>query len=173
MDILTWIENLPVSQWVAQSDWGYPLLLAVHSIGMAAVVGLLLMLDARVLGFSTGISFAAFRRAMPYAWAGFVLNLISGVLLFGSTAHRLSENWAFFAKMGCIILDGGVTWLLWRQLKSGGDDGRQPDAGGAAIAVSSPAKALAALSVVLWMLAITFGRLIAYVMDHAILNGHG
>jgi hypothetical protein len=154
--VLTWLEGLPVSVWVAEGDWGYPLLLSVHSMGMAIVVGLLLVLDLRVLGYAAGIPIAALHRLMPLAWGGFGINLLSGSLLFASSATRLAGNWAFLVKMGCIALAGLTTFWLWREVRS----------------ESMPrAKGVALLSALLWLSAITFGRLIAYVMDHAILHG--
>jgi hypothetical protein len=148
-------------------------MLAIHSIGMAAIVGLLLVLDFRVLGYATAIPISAFRKFTPYAWAGFLLNLISGVLLFASTASRLVSNWPFLAKMACIVAAGATTYLLWRELQNHNAADFDADSrGGVALLVaSSHAKALASLSTGLWLAAIVFGRLIAYVMDHAILNG--
>lgn len=169
MAFLDWLENLPLSIWVAESELGYPALLSIHSMGMAVVVGLLLMLDLRVLGYARGVPWSAFRRLMPYAGAGFALNLVSGVLLFNSTAHRLLVNWPFLSKMAAIAAAGGVTWLLWRRLQDGD---LEPQADGTA-ALPVATRALAVVSIVLWLLAIVFGRLIAYVMDYMILNGRG
>ena len=173
MDFLAWLESLPISDWVATSDWGYALMLSVHSIGMAAIVGLLLILDFRVLGFATAIPISAFRKFTPYAWIGFILNLVSGMLLFASTASRLMSNWPFLAKMACIAAAGVSTYLLWRELQTRNEQEYVVDLqGGVAVLVaSSRARLLAALSTGLWVTAIAFGRLIAYVMDHAILNG--
>jgi hypothetical protein len=171
VSFLNWLEGLPLSEWVAQSEIGYPSMLSIHSIGMAAVVGLLLMLDLRVLGVAPMIPLSAFRRFMPFAWVGFGLNLISGVLLFNATAHRLLDNWPFLSKMACIVVAGGVTWLLWREIKAKGLDRTELGGGSAAVTISTTAKALAVASILLWLLAITFGRLIAYVMDYMILNG--
>ena len=169
MAFLEWLEALPLSEWVAQSEVGYPSMLSIHSIGMSAVVGLLLMLDLRVLGLAPKIPIAAFRKFMPFAWAGFILNLVSGVLLFNSTAHRLVDNWPFLSKMACVLAAGGVTFLLWRHL----DQGLAASNGGQTLVFSRQAKALAWASIILWVLAIIFGRLIAYVMDYMILNGRG
>ena len=173
MEWLSWLESLPISDWVATSDWGYALMLAIHSIGMAAIVGLLLVLDFRVVGYASAIPISAFRKFTPYAWAGFLLNLISGVLLFASTASRLVTNWPFLAKMGCIVAAGATTYLLWRELQTDNEADFNADSqGGVALLVaSSRARMLACLSTGLWLAAIVFGRLIAYVMDHAILNG--
>lgn len=173
MGWLSWLESLPLSDWVATSDWGYALMLAIHSIGMAAIVGLLLVLDFRVLGYASAIPISAFRNFTPYAWAGFFLNLISGALLFASTASRLVNNWPFLAKMACIIAAGATTYWLWRELRTRSPSDFEADShSNVALIIASPlAKTLAVLSTALWLSAIVFGRLIAYVMDHAILNG--
>jgi mannose/fructose/N-acetylgalactosamine-specific phosphotransferase system component IIC len=158
------LEELPLSEWVATSDWGYPIMLSIHSIGMAAVVGLVLMLDIRVLGYATRIPVMTFRKFMPYAWIGFVLNLISGLLLFASTATRLISNWPFILKMISIVLGGVMTFWLWRALESNRpSDSAEPN-------ISRSAKWVAFGSLALWIAAIVFGRLIAYILDHAILN---
>jgi hypothetical protein len=162
MGALEWLQSLPVSIWVAESDWGYPLLLSVHSVGMATVVGLLLMLDCRVLGFAPQVPVTAFRRFMPYAWAGFALNFASGALLFASTAQRLVSNWPFVLKMLAITAGGMLSRLLWREL--GTASVTEP-------VISRRARGVAGMSLAVWLLAIVCGRLIAYVMDHSILSG--
>jgi hypothetical protein len=124
--VLEWLEMLPISEWVATSDWGYPILLSVHTMGLAIVVGILVMLDARVLGAAKSIPMGVFERLIPLAWAGFVLNLVSGVLLFMSMAPRLAINWPFLSKLAAIILAGLVSWLLWKSLRR--------DAGGRSLA---------------------------------------
>lgn len=145
-------------------------MLSIHSIGMAAVVGLLLVLDFRVLGYANGIPIAELRKYMPYAWGGFFVNLVSGALLFASTATRLLNNWPFIAKMICIVIAGFVSFSLWRNL--GWSNPAAVAGGGTADApVTTRAKQIAFASIVLWIAAIVFGRLIAYIMDHAILNG--
>ncbi len=190
--MLEWLEMLPISEWVATSDWGYPILLSIHTMGLAIVVGILVMLDARILGAAKSIPLGVFERLMPLAWAGFFLNLVSGVLLFMSMAPRLAVNWPFLSKLAAIILAGLVSWLLWKSLRrdAGGrplaglvgalstesvasDEGvledLQPNDG--ALVVSSNTKWLAVVSLFLWFLAILFGRLIAYVLDAMMLAG--
>ena len=164
MSFLTTLEELPVSDWVATSDWGYPIMLSIHSIGMAAVVGLVMTLDVRVLGYASRIPITVFRKFMPYAWFGFALNLASGLLLFASTASRLISNWPFISKMIAIVVGGVLTFALWRELESTrSSEADEPT-------VSAKAKWMAIGSLALWIAAILFGRLIAYILDHAILN---
>lgn len=179
--MLKWLEALPISVWIATSDLGYPLLLSVHSMGMAIVVGIMVMLDVRVLGSARSIPIGVFERLVPLAWGGFALNLVSGVLLFMSMAPRLAVNWPFLAKLATIVVAGLISWLLWKSLDrdAGGRSLDQlaglSDTGEAGTAevlsVSPRSRSLAILSMVAWALAILFGRLIAYVLDALMLSG--
>jgi len=167
--MLSWLEGTPVSEWVSTSDLGYPILLAIHSMGMATVVGILVLLDLRVLGLAKSVPLAAFRKVMPLAWLGFGFNLVSGVMLFGATATHMIANWPFLSKMASICTGGFVSWALWRSLLA---TAAAPAVGGAAeITVTPNTRILAIVSLVVWFMAILFGRMIAYVLDAAMLAG--
>jgi hypothetical protein len=166
LELFAWLQDLPISEWVQTSDYGFPLLLAAHSIGLAAVVGILVVLNLRVLGYAEGIPIAALSRLMPVAWVGFVINALSGILLFMANATRLVTNWAFLVKMTAVLLGGIATWILWRTLKQ-----RTPQDAAPAYRVTPSALLTARISLGVWFAAILFGRIIAYVMDHAMLHG--
>jgi hypothetical protein len=172
MDVLKWMEALPVSDWITSSDWGFPIMLVFHSLGLAAVVGILVMLDLRVLGFASSFPLEAFHKLMRVAWLGFFVNLASGTLLFMADASRLIVNWPFWTKMSCILLGGIVSALLWGRLRSaGGNRVTAEERPAALLTVDRVARVWAIASIVLWFGAITFGRLIAYIMDRALLHG--
>ncbi len=167
MGLVEWLQNLDISQWVLTSDYGFPILLACHSIGLAGVVGILAMLDLRVLGLGKGISLESFSRLMPIAWLGFVINALSGTLLFMANAGRLLDNWGFLLKMSGVVLGGVISWALWRQLRQSPRGAGQPKV----YAVTRPAQIIASVSLLVWLGTIVFGRLTAYIMDHALLHG--
>ena len=50
MAIFEWIEGTQVALWVGESLWAYPFMLSLHVIGLAIVVGVIVMLDLRLLG---------------------------------------------------------------------------------------------------------------------------
>lgn len=191
--VLDWMQSLPISEWITDSNWGFPIMLVLHSWGMAAVIGILVILDLRILGLAPTIPLSSFRPMMGIAWAGFFINLASGVLMFMADANRLIVNWSFLAKMSCVVLGGIVTAALWRRLRAAGAvAARHPTAkssiavagGGqvvamsahdslaeAPLAVDGSVRALAIASIALWGGAILYGRWIAYVMDNMILHG--
>ena len=55
-----WLENTPVALWVSLSLWAYPMLLSVHIVGLAMVVGLFSMRDLRLLGLFPQLQPSAF-----------------------------------------------------------------------------------------------------------------
>ena len=191
--VLDWMQSLPVSEWITDSNWGFPIMLVLHSWGMAAVVGILVMLDLRILGLARIAPLSAFQRMMGIAWAGFFINLVSGVLMFMADANRLIVNWSFLSKMTCVLLGGIVTAVLWRRLRAAGALAAGHStvqqsvavAGGggvvavhgedslaaAPLAIDGSVRILAVVSLAVWTGAILFGRWIAYVMDNMILHG--
>jgi len=89
---------------VAQ-DW-FPKVECVHVIAIAAVVGTIFLVDTRLIGLtSTKLSFLHIsRRLLPWTWAGFILAVITGFLLFSSNAVAYYGNGAFRLKLMLMIL---------------------------------------------------------------------
>ncbi len=92
MELLTSLEQTDFSTWLRESDWGYPVVLCVHAVGMGMVVGISWMYCARVLGFAKQFPLAGFDQLFGLAWFGFAINAVSGVLLFVGEPRRLSRR---------------------------------------------------------------------------------
>lgn len=148
-----WLENTSVALWVGESLWAYPFMLSMHVIGLAIVVGILSMLDLRLLGSFKGIRTAAFLPLIRFAWIGFGINAVSGVFLFTSQATTFVSSTTFLIKLGCIFIGAILTKVLQNKLQeTGGDD-----------SADGSLKGLAVVSLLLWLVAITAGRLTAYI----------
>ena len=120
MDLLARLEDTDFSLWLRESDWGQPILLCFHAVGMALVVGLSLMFSARVLGYARGFPLSAFDRLFGIAWFGFAVNAASGTLLFVSEPRRLLQTPAFLIKMVLIVGAGLSLWVLTSNLAARG-----------------------------------------------------
>ncbi len=158
MEFLASLEATELSQWIRFSFWGAYILLSFHAIGMALVVGLVLMMDIRMLGYAKGITPEAFSRMLPVAWAGFAVNFLSGLLLFVSNGTKLILNWSFQLKMSLIAAGGLSLWLLWRSVRS------EIEIAGDFAATTNKQRVLAVASIIFWIGALTAGRLIAYTL---------
>jgi hypothetical protein len=151
LQFLETISQTSLVRWVAESDWGYPIVLTLHAIGMALVVGIVLVFDLRVLGVAARIPLVALRRFFLVAWIGFAVNLTSGTLLFFANYSAFIHNTAFITKISLLIAGAICTWLLVRQIDFTKSD-----------SVTAKAKLIAAISVILWLGAITAGRIVGY-----------
>ena len=148
----------PAAQFVRESVWAYPALETLHVLGLGLVFGSIVAFDLRLLGWHRDLSLSRLgRHLMPWVWAGFVVNLGSGVLLFLSDAIEFAANTSFRVKMLLLALAGlNALWFQARIARSMPAWDRDADP-------PRPAKAAAVLSIVLWLAIITAGRLMAYV----------
>ncbi len=151
--LLLALQNSTFANWVQQS--AYPIVITLHSIGLATLVGLLVVIDLRVLGFVKPLPLAALRQLMNVVWIGFWINAASGMMLFSIDAKKDFHSGLFRTKLSAIAL--GL--LLGSIIKS---KVLAPSALPAPVDTSRQAKMLAALSLLCWAGAIVSGRLLAY-----------
>lgn len=156
MELLSWIEGTALAEWVRISAFGYPAMIAMHSVGLAVVVGLAVAIDLRLLGRFRTIPFASLRTYFAIAWVGFLVNFLSGVALFSSQATTYVTNMPFLIKMGCVLAGAATVGYLQPAVAQIGD-GHGADA-----VVPSAIRTVAVVSLVVWAVAIITGRLIAY-----------
>lgn len=154
--MFTWLENTPVAIWVGVSLWGYPLLLSLHVIGLAVVVGIFATRDLRLLGLFPGLHPAAFLPLGKLGWIGFIINALSGILLFTSQAVTFVNNTAFLIKISCIVIGMVLAGLIQSRLR--GELAASRDQA----SISSSTRLIALCSLTVWAAAIIAGRLIAY-----------
>jgi hypothetical protein len=152
-----WLEGTPAAQWVSLSLWVYPMLLSIHILGLAVVVGIFLMRDMRLLGLFNGLDPVAFLSLSRFAWFGFIINAISGALLFISQAVAFSGNTAFLVKIALIIIGMILAVLIHSRL-------RNEFATAGEVIVNRSTRAFALCSLSIWIGAIVAGRLVAYII---------
>lgn len=153
-DFLASIEQLAFSTWVREGGaiYGYPLILFLHTMGIALVVGTTFTVDLRLLGVSPSLPVKPLLRLYPLMWVGFVLNLISGIILLMADATTKLTNPDFYVKMGLIAVGLMVQRSIHARMVA--EPGEGPPAG---------ARGLAWLSLVCWLGSVLAGRLLAYV----------
>lgn len=156
-DALTWLQNTALPTWIREgqaSIWGFPMILTVHTAGLMLLVGASLVLDLRLLGVARRIPLGPMRALFPLMWAGFWVNAVTGSLLFAADASAKGASVLFLTKLLFVAL-GAMTMVLIR---------RDLDGVGASPAAVSPAtRRLAVVSILSWAVAVTAGRLLAYV----------
>ena len=87
--------------------WGWPASETVHFIGLSLLLGVVLIVDLRMLGFMKSIPFSVLHRLLPWAVLGFAINVATGMLFFiGAPPDFYVTNETFFWKLALILVAG-------------------------------------------------------------------
>ena len=135
--------------WVTGVPWVYPTLEVVHIVGIALLIGSLVVFELRVWGLGRAIELHALARlALPIAVGGFAIAMSSGLVMFISQIDEMIGNRAFVVKM--VLVGAAGLNAIGFHLRGGlaTDD--------------SFARVQTALSLGLWIAVVFCGRWIAY-----------
>jgi len=158
--MLAWLESSALSVWMRDSLWAYPIVLTIHAIGMALLVGTLTVIALRILGVGR-FSMAPLPQYFLVVRVGFGISLASGSILFLTAPSAFAGAAYFFyspsfrVKMLLVSLGVITAWILRSRLARDSTDWPNGEA-------PQGMKVLAGLSLVLWFGAIMVGRLTAY-----------
>lgn len=158
ISLLESLQNSALAQWVQISVLGYPVLLTLHSLGLALLVGLLIIIDLRVLGMPRMLSLAPLNKVMRVVWLAFAVNLVSGAALFLADAVKFYESRIFRFKLLSIVI--GV--LIGARINASVLTQVEQGYASTVVAIPANARVLAGLSILMWLFAIALGRYMAY-----------
>jgi hypothetical protein len=129
--------------------FAYPALEVVHIIGIALLLGNLVLLELRVFGLGKALPVKDLARlALLLVISGFGLVAASGLLMFASQAGELLANRAFVIKMLLLTLAAcNAAWFHGRDSLT---------------KLDALAKLQSFASTLIWIAAIFCGRWIAY-----------
>jgi Family of unknown function (DUF6644) len=160
LEICQWLESTRLAALIQESQYGFPLVVGLHILGLAFSVGMLLCVDLRMAGLAlrgSRIS-AVYRGFAPWFLAGYAVMLVSGLTLFTAYATLAYSNVYFRIKVLALLLAGLnalVFHFVTQRSAARWDDAPRPPAGVRAAGVASLA---------LWVLVILAGRMMSYTM---------
>ena len=141
---------------VRVSAYGYPVMITLHSLGLAIMVGMSAVLSLRVLGMFSTIPYSSLQKLLKIAWVGFIINFLSGSSLFAANATGFIVDWVFDVKMSMVIIGAILVGVMQSMI------GSAMATGNAEAAVGTNLKVVASLTILVWALGMTFGRLVPY-----------
>lgn len=135
--------------WIASHPVAYPALEVLHIVGIALLLGSLVLLDLRVWGLARELPLRPLARlSLSVTLGGFGLVVCSGLLMFAAQPAELLSNRAFLVKLVLVLLAGlNAAWFHGR---------------GSLARCDALARAQTVVSTGLWLGAIICGRWIAY-----------
>jgi len=155
--VWAWIKHSWLSQLVVGVPWIWPACETLHFIGMAMLIGVIGVIDLRMLGFMKRLPFAPLHKLLPWGIAGFVINLATGALFFAGDPYQYKDNIAFIFKLVFILIAGiNVLIFYWGPY-------RQVEAMGPGDDAPASAKVIAATSIFLWFGVMYWGRMLPFI----------
>jgi hypothetical protein len=155
LGFIKWMADTPWSVALHESLYGYPIVESIHVWALCLFVGMAVVLDLRLTGLSfTNIPVSQIaRRILPWTTFGFIVMVISGILLFYAIPVRSYQNIFFRVKLLLLVLAGINAWVFHpRGIQPWDRDPVPPRS----------ARFAGWASLVLWMTIIFCGRMIAY-----------
>ncbi len=153
------LEQSAVGAAIAEGRYAFPVIEGIHLIGLSLAVGLIFLIDLRLLGvFLPSVPARVLHRQLqPYVFAGFGIIIAAGVLLFLSEASTVivSPPWPFKAFFFALATANA----LYFELVIARRTDALPERGPLPKAVRHAGFA----SLSLWVLVIVCGRLIPYI----------
>jgi hypothetical protein len=154
---MEWLANTEWSIALHESQYAYALIESIHVWALCLFVGFAVLLDLRLVGaiFRDVPVSQIVRRVLPWTKVGFVIMVVSGIVLFYAIPLRTYHNVFFRIKVVLLILAGLNAFVFHRGVYGSvarWDLGVSP----------RPAQIAGVCSLALWAVIIFSGRLIAY-----------
>jgi hypothetical protein len=156
MELFEWLEGTGIANAIRTTPWMYPAFETAHYIGLSLLVGGILLIDLRTLGFPRVLPLRSMIGLLPFVWVGFLINVVTGSLLFIYGATSFGTNAAFGLKMTFMVFAGLNALAFDLAVRRSGSDW---------VAADRPptfVKVFATLSLLLWVCVVTTGRWMAY-----------
>jgi hypothetical protein len=155
-DLLDWLPRSALAQALTASPTLYLLVNAAHILSIALLVGAIVPLDLRLLGFFRRVPLCVVGSFLSgSAMIGAGLAIASGIMLFSVQASKYAANPAFLTKMGLLAV--GITNAMifqtmapWRRQSTVED-------------LPACVRIIAGVSLVTWVAAVIAGRWIGFV----------
>jgi Family of unknown function (DUF6644) len=137
------LQQAPWIHTLANTGWMYDSVAVSHYLGMFWFIGSIAIVDLRVMGLTARkkpLEDVA-KQLFPWFWTGFALAVISGFLMFATDASDWAPSYHFHIKLvliGIAVLFAIVVQASARKWS-------------AATKISSAAKVIALVSLLLWI----------------------
>ncbi len=153
-----WLNDTTFSITMRDSTWAEPVVETIHVLTLTLFLGFTVLLDLRLLGVSMRRRRVSevLQELNPWLVGGFLMMIVTGVLLFCGDPVAFYNSIFFKVKMLMLLLAGLNVWLfnatVGRKVAEWEIDAETP----------GRAKAAAVVSLVLWVAIVAAGRAIAY-----------
>jgi hypothetical protein len=155
--ILESIQSSALAAWMRDTNPAMQVAEATHVLAAVLVLGTVLIVDLRLLGLtdSSRAATRVGRETLPLTWLAFAVAVVTGALMFTTSAPTYFANPAFQLK-ALALLAAGLNMAVFQLVTARGI------AAWDAAAPPRAARLAALLSIVLWAAVVLLGRWIGF-----------
>ena len=149
-----WISGRGLGRSIMDRNWVWPASEALHFIGLWLILGVILIVNLRLMGFMRSIPYSAVHRLLPWAALGLFINVVTGMMFVTGTPDQYGANISFLWKIIFLMVAG--LDLLYITVFEGPwhvESGQNPP-----IRV----KIAGATAILSWVLVMYFGRMLPF-----------
>jgi hypothetical protein len=154
--VLEWLENTQLAAWIRTELWGWPMVLTLHVLGTALVVGFVFIISLRSLGLFPLLPYSQLQRLFPVIWIAIIIQFLSGFLLWMTKPAQYDADVAFVLKFLLVVAGIVLTRSFYKTLL------REAPAWDGKGAISSHGFTFATTTLLVWGGVIIASRLIAH-----------
>jgi hypothetical protein len=150
-----WLTGRGLGKAYMDRNWMWPASEALHFIGLWLILGVILLVNLRLLGFMRPAPYSAFHRLLPWAALGLAINVVTGMMFVTGTPEQYGANISFLWKI-IFLMVAGLNLLYitvfegpWHHAQAGQDPPIRVKIAGATAIVS-------------WALVMYFGRMLPF-----------
>jgi hypothetical protein len=150
-----WITGRGLGKAYMDRNWMWPASEALHFIGLWLILGVVLLVNMRLLGFMRSAPYSAFHRLLPWAALGLAVNVVTGMMFVTGTPEQYGANISFLWKIVFLMIAGlNLLYITvfegpWNHAQAGQDPPMRVKIAGATAIVS-------------WVLVMYFGRMLPF-----------
>ena len=143
-----------VGNYVRDTPWTWVTSETLHFIGLTLLLGVLAVINLRLLGFMPNLPSDVLMRLLPWGMLGYGINAMTGMLFFAAAPQQYFDNPSFFWKLVFLML-GGANVLYFTF-----DTGWKVETGRAAPQLT---KFLAVSALFLWVGVMYWGSMLPFI----------
>ena len=104
--LFQWLDHTGIGEALRSNPVLFPLVSIIHLLGLAMLVGTILMVDLGLLGVGMRRQpvWRVAGELQPFTWTGLAVMLVTGPILLTGEAITMYCNWAFWIKLAFVAL---------------------------------------------------------------------
>ncbi|HEY3824401.1 MAG TPA: hypothetical protein VGL82_07565 [Bryobacteraceae bacterium] len=100
------VDAAALGVFITGTKWMWPVCETLHFIGLSLLMGVVFLVDLRMMGMMKSLSFPVLHRLLPWGILGFGLNVLTGLLFFIGNPGQYFASTPFQWKMAFVLVAG-------------------------------------------------------------------